>query len=313
MKVYTDCVINNVVVGNYRVLLLLRRVGVTAGLLFGLGLITMFMAGQASAEEQRHGGGERPGEESSEGQSRTGAGLLSGLVKAAEPVLEPVHGVVGAGAETLAPVVRSVTETVEPVTSVLEPVAQPVVTAVSPVLEVVRPVTEPVLDAATPVVNPVTEATGLDDSVSAIGGQEAGNQDDVVVPVQRAEPTPRPVAVMSTENVLGRPVESIARFEQDASGVSSPATEVTTQRSIHDGPRADSGVPGKPPGAPATPVNAAVGGNGSASGSARPHGADTLAPASAGAGGAENRSGRSPPGTITGCTWSGYDDRDHPS
>lgn len=247
-----------------------RRVGLTAGFLFGFGLLTVVLASNASADERPDPGG----------------------------VTELLSPVVRSGTEALAPAVRPITEAVAPIT---EPVLRPVFDAVTPVLDTVAPVTEPLvgplLRAADPVIEPVAEATGLTPAVSAVSGERP----ETVVPQERALPVP--VAVPAPAPVLvaeAAPARPTAPLEMPV--VLSPVDQALM---------VGSGVPGD---LPVGPVNdSALGTSGSIAGSGHPHSADAAVSASAGPLSDDKGGGRSPPGTIVGQPWFGYDDRDYPS
>ncbi len=261
-----------------------RRVGVTAGFLFGFGLLTVVLASNASAEEQE----------------RT---ELTAVLSPVGSLLEPAAPVVRSGTELLAPVVRPVTEAVAPLT---EPVLRPVVEAVNPLLDTVSPVTEPLvgplLRAAEPVIEPVADATGLTEAVSEVSGERS----EVVVPSERALPVPVAVPSPSPAPVpMPTPVPAPALVADEAALPAAPVVSV---------PLMGTGTSGDTPAYPVGPVNdAALGTGGSTAGSGGSHGADAAVSAP-GSQAADNKgSSRSPPGTIAGEPWFGYDDRDYPS
>jgi hypothetical protein len=290
-----------------RALVLLRRVGVVAGVLFGFGLIAVVMAGRSSAEER---GGATTGSES---------GLLSGLTRpvgdvvtpladtirpvtdvVAEPVAravaEPVAPVVRAVTEPLAPVVRPLTAAVAPLT---EPLLRPVLAAAAPVLDAVAPVTEPLLSPVLQAVAPVTGATGLDGD--AVAGDVS--RQDVVVPVERVLPV---AAVAPSASVVSSQIRE-AWFRGIAPVIvsaPSPARSPAAVAPVSPVPQPD---------APGSPVQFAVTGGGAAGGFGGAHSADGLVSGSDGVTPLRDTYGRSPPGTITGVAWFAYDDRDHPS
>ena len=134
-----------------QVVVLLRRVGVVVGVLFGFGLIAVMVADRAAADEQ------------DAATDSTSENELLGAVT--EPVTEDV---VAPLADTLAPVAPVVRAVAEPVVAAVEPVTEPV-------LELAAPITEPVLAAVAPVADPpVDEVT----------------REDKAVPVDRAPPAP---------------------------------------------------------------------------------------------------------------------------
>jgi hypothetical protein len=305
-----------------RALVLLRRVGVVVGLLFGLGFVALFVADHAAADAGGSPGVATQQDDSSvvgrlaepltkplaDGVVKPVADAVAGQVApVAAAVAQPVVPVVRAGADLVAPVVRPV---VDAVASVTAPVLRPVVAAVGPVLEpvvvAVAPVTEPsltpVLDAAEPVVKPVTDATGLTPVTDAVSGARS---QDGLAPVDRALPAPSevPSPAWSAASTVTRVVREVTVDAWDASGA-------TSVEPVHMA----SGSPGPPPGLPSSPVQLAVTGGGVAGGMGGSHGGGTaVVGGSAGVVGQWTSSGRSPPGTIVGTAWFGYDDRDHPS
>jgi hypothetical protein len=120
------------------VIVSLRRVGTVVGFLFGLGLLALISAGQASAADRS----------TSDTDGPVG---LSGLV---EDLVEPVSPVVES-------VVRLPTDAATPI---LRPVLEPVAPVLKPVVDAVAPVAEPLVG---PVLSPVTEAVGAEDAVNA--------------------------------------------------------------------------------------------------------------------------------------------------
>jgi hypothetical protein len=293
-----------------RALVLLRRVGVVVGVLFGFGLIAVVMAGRSSAEER---GGATTGSES---------GLLSGLTRpvgdvvtpladtirpvtdvVAEPVAravaEPVAPVVRAVTEPLAPVVRPLTAAVAPVT---EPLLRPVLAAAAPVLDAVAPVTEPLLSPVLQVVAPVTGATGLDGD--AVAGDVS--RQDVVVPVERVQPAAAVTPSASVASVVSSQIREawLPGIAPMIVSASSPARSPAAVAPVSPVPQPDT---------PGSPVQFAVTGGGAAGGFGGAHSADGLVSGSDGVTPLRDTYGRSPPGTITGVAWFAYDDRDHPS
>lgn len=262
-----------------------RRVGATAGFLFGFGLLTVVLASNASADEQ-----ERPP-----------LGELTAVLSPVGSILEPAAPAVRAGADALAPVVRPLTEAIAPLT---EPVLRPVVGVVTPVLDAVAPVTEPLvgplLDAAEPVTEPVTEATGLTEAVSAVSGEKS----ETVVPQERALPVPLPTPLL---------VEEVAVLERPAAAPRvAPVEMPVVLSSVESVPMVGSDSPDDPPGYPVGPVNGALS-TGSVVGSGGSHGADAAMSAPGARVSDDTGSGRSPPGSLIGQPWFGYDDRDCPS
>lgn len=177
----------------------LRRVGAVAGFLFGLGLLALVTAGQASADDQSSDGGPESGSSGLSGLT----GLVTDVAEPAKPVTESVESTVrslGGSAEPVVrpldgsvaePVARSFGESVGPVMvrqldgSVAEPVARslvgsvapavesveptvrslsgsvaPVVEAVRPLVDAIAPVVAPVVDVVGPVVRPLAEVVG---------------------------------------------------------------------------------------------------------------------------------------------------------
>ncbi|GAB3450667.1 hypothetical protein [Actinophytocola sediminis] len=292
MKVYTESSISGLAV-------LLRRVGTSVGFLFGFGLLALVMAGNASADDQRPDR-ERP----VPGVVDSVAEVLSPVTDAVEPVLERLSPVVHAGSEALAPVVKPVAGMVEPmVKPIVEPILQPVVSTVTPVLDTVAPVTEPVvgplLNAADPVVEPISEATGTTDVVSEI--TDTGSES--TVSPERAQPRPEPAPIRAV-TVSPKVVPEVIRWSDapEAShgdGGHASAADLTW----HLGPA----NPVDTPGVPVVPINAAPGGSGSVGGSGGSHGGDVVVSSPGSSLADDDGSGRSPPDTIAGHPWFGYD------
>jgi hypothetical protein len=146
-----------------RAFVLVRRVGVVVGVLFGLGLLAVLMADHASAEQSATrqvddtGGLGRLTESLTEPVADA---VVTPIVDAAvtplaATVVEPLAPVVRAVVEPLAPVVRPVVEAVAPVT---EPLLRPVAAAqpvLDPVVATVAPVTKPVVAAVASATAPV--------------------------------------------------------------------------------------------------------------------------------------------------------------
>lgn len=303
-----------------RALALLRRFGVVVGLLFGLGLVALFVADRAAADDrggsadvavQKAGGLGRLTEPLTgpvaDGVVRPLADAVAPVVPVVAAVVQPVAPVVRAGADVLAPVVRPVAEAVAPVTApLLRPVAEAVEQVLDPVLRAAAPVTgpllTPVLDAAKPVVTPVADATGLAEVTDAVSG--TGSQ-GTSAPVERSLPAPVAVPRLAPQAV---PVTQVVREVISRAAVSSVVPVATS------GSEMAPGSPGPQPGLPTAPVPFAVTGGGAAGGTSGPHGGDSAVVGFAGGVvGQWPSSGRSPPGTIVGAAWFGYDDRDHPS
>jgi hypothetical protein len=220
--------------------------------------------------------------------------VASSVVKpVADAVAEPVAPVVRAGADVVAPVVRPVADVVAPVLrSVVSTVVDPVLPVVEPVLAAAAPVTEPlltpVLDAAEPVVTPVTDAAGLADGADEVIGTVSGVQ----APVDPSLPAERSVA----------PVHAAMSHS------------ATPMASVDSGQHVSPASPGPLPGLPTVPVPFAATGGGVAGGTGGPHSGDAaVVGGSGGVVGHAASVGRSPPGTVVGAAWFGYDDRDHPS
>src|SRR5262245_30810792 len=167
MRVHIGC--STTVFVPVQALVLLRRAGMVAGLLFGFGLLAMVVADRAAAEEQP------------------------------DSVVEPVAPVVRTGADLLSPVVRPLTSAVAPVTQpVARTVVTPVAAAAKPVLDTVAPVTDPLvkplLQAAKPVVAPITEATGLERGTPAVKPPPVAKPPAVAPSAAESVPDPGPRA-----------------------------------------------------------------------------------------------------------------------
>jgi hypothetical protein len=296
MKVYTDVSHDEVGTDTGQVVALLRRVGVTVGFLFGLGLLALVMAGQASAEEAAQDDGAQP---------RAGQSLLSPVHDVLSPVTEPVgrllEPVVQTAADVVVPVVQPVAEVIEPITeSVVGPVLRPVVESV------LAPVLTPVVDAVTPVIDPVApvaDAVEPPRGVSTVPEPVSGErqyQRETGVPQERAALTPAWVDD-STAEVTEWTVRSKPNGVADASA--------SVASVVPDG----TGQPGQSPNVPVGPTGVAPGGNGSLGGSGGSHSADAAVSAPRGSLSNTDSTGRSPPGTIDGLPWNGYAQPDCPS
>lgn len=292
-------------------IVLLRRTGVVVGVMFGLGLIALFVADRAAAQE-------RSGDPARDGDlERTVVSVttplttpLSDVVKpVSEHLVEPVVPVIATGAKAVEPVAEPVVTAVKPVT---EPVTRPVVAAAKPVLDpvldavapVTAPVLAPVLDAASPVVAPVTEATGADlvtevvagDGTPSAGAKPAGSPEVVPPAASAVEPVAAPEAA-------GVPVP------ERVSMVSASWEPVVARAGVPA--RWTPAVPGSS--VPEAPVPNAVTGGGFVGSGGSTHSTDSAVSDVVAAHPRQDVHGLSPPGTIVGVAWFAYDDRDHPS
>jgi len=264
-------------------LVMARRAGVVAGLMFGLGLLAVLVADRAAAEEERSDVGALV-----QPLVRTGGEVLSPVVGVVAPVVKPVVSVTE-------PVVKPVVSVVKPVVSVVKPVlsvVKPVVSVVTPVVDVVSPVTEPVGSVVEPVPADSAVERGLDEAAPPVTAPRPEDEAGDAVPVrQEVLPvTATPVAAVPSVAVPSAVEVPRSRLEP---GV------------VHEQPRPERGVPG-------SPVHVAVTGGGTVGGSGGTHAADGAVPAAAGAD-RWHGGGRAPPGAITGTPWLGHDDRHHPS
>ena len=288
--VYTD-------ISNDGLVVLVRRTGTTVGFLFGFGLLAIVMAGNASADDRR------PGDEQPLlGTVESVTGLLSPLTDTSELVLQPVSSVVHAGVAVIGPVVQ-------PVVEVVEPVAAAVVSSVTSAVE--------------PIVGPVTES---------VTGPPPTTADPPMDPVPTTpSPTDPPLAAADTPEATVPQQESRSLSHPElarswlvaASPAAVPEVGWWPDRSHRDGVHASaayagpvrlagSDSSGDTPGTRIQPFSTALGG-GSVGGSGSSSGADTAISTPGYSLGRNNTSGRSPPGSIAGHTWFGYDNRDHPS
>lgn len=256
--------------------LLFRRTGATVCFLFGFGLLGVVMAGNAGAED-------RPGDEEPTGPT---TGLLS-----------PLTGVVG---------------------SVLDPV----VSVAAPVAEVVEPITAPITEPITnPASHPAVPAVGDPAATDVPGGPPS----HVARPPVAADPpaagtkrtvSPQPVPQRPTQPPpsWGGPVPpaAVSEVARRPGGSHRDGRHVSAAL---DQPAGLSG-PGDPGGTPPVlvgPVTALLGGNGSAGGSGGSHAPDAAVLVPGSVPGAGDRGGRSPPKSVDGQSWFGYDARDRPS
>jgi hypothetical protein len=270
--------------------LLLRRTGVTAGFLFGFGLLAVVMASNASADDRQ------PGDESPvQGTTESVTGLLSPLTGTVELVLEPVTSVVDSGVGTLTPVVAPIVAVAEPVTT---PVFQPVISTVTPITG--SAVTESVIGRPPELVDPPAElapTTGPSDTVSADGSTPG------TAPPQRV-PQPAPpwgaTAALAAVSEAIQPPDSSYGDGRHASATSVRPAQVS-----------GSGGPSGTPWVLVGPANAFLGGGGSAGGSGGSPGADA-AMSVPGHPPGHIDGARSPPDSMGGQPWFGYDARDHP-
>jgi hypothetical protein len=153
---------------------LLRRVAVAAGFLFGFGLLALVMASQAGAETS---------EASATDSARGGLTPVTGAVQdvlgggTAEPTADEVRNVSTAAVEPLTGAVHDalapVGRTVKPLTNAVHDVVAPVRTALAPVTDTVGVVTRslaPVLEAVlSPVVNAVAPVPEPDSGSGGAG------------------------------------------------------------------------------------------------------------------------------------------------
>jgi hypothetical protein len=280
--VYTDISSDGLVV-------LVRRTGTTAGFLFGFGLLAVVMAGNASADDRQ------PGEEQPLlGTVESVTGLLSPVTGTVEPVLQPVTSVVHAGVVVLAPVAQPVAGVVEPVATA---VVSPVTSTVTPILHSGTAVTERPPNMADPPTDPVPTTPSPTDTASAVT-----DKTEAMTPQQKARTLPRTGPARSW---IASPAPVPEAWWSSEGGHASAAFVAPAQL-------AGSGGTGDTPGVRTGPFSAALGG-GSVGGSGGSHGADTAISTPVYSLGHNNISGRSPPGSIAGHTWFGYDTRDHPS
>jgi hypothetical protein len=311
MKVYTEVSYEGVLNDSDRVVLLLRRVGGTVGFLFGLGLLALLMASNASAEEAP-----RSVDGSATGQSLLGSvtgvlspgaeagtpvtGLVDGVAPVVRPVTELVAPVVRPVTEVVAPVLRPVTEAVgpvlRPVTALVAPVTEAVAPVLRPVTEVVAPVLRPVTEVVAPVLRPVTETVLL----PVVGAVAPGMRAETVPVVQQRQP--ETVVLTDTSSWLDDGV---------ATGTVLPARDVVDDASASVA-SVDPAGPGQTPNAPVGPVGVAPGSGGSFGGFGGAHGADAAVSSLGGLLPRNDSSGRAPPGAIVGQPWFGYATRDHP-
>lgn len=285
MKDYTDASGDNVGQVGF-LIVLLRRVGATVGFLFGFGLLALVLASHASAAEVPHGDDGKPGTE----RSLLGSlrGNLSPVTEPVKQALRPVTPAATAVADLAKPVVGPVAEVVAPVLRPVAEVAAPVLDTVAPVVDAVAPVTEPLagplLRAVDPVVEPVTNAVGLRDEVGGERAEMPGSRPNGALPLPH----------------LGTPV-TVATVQQDGGVVDGAA------RQLADAVTNRSGQP-----APSSPVGTVPGG-GSVGGFGGSHGADAAVSSPGDPLADDSGSGRSPPGTIAGLPWLGYDQPNCPS
>jgi hypothetical protein len=277
-------------------LVFLRRFGVVVGLLFGLGLVALVVADRAAAD--------------SSGDVATQAddpSVVGGLGRLTEPLTRPVvDGVVRPVAEAVVqPVIRPVTSVIAPVLRpVVAVVATPVTSVLEPVLAVAAPVTGPVLSPVLDAAKPLTDATGLAPVANAVVGSGSRKSP---APVDRSLPAP---SAVSSAPSWTAPAARVGHEVTSRATVSRAAPVA----SVHSGQHMSPGSPGPQPGPPTAPVPFAVTGGGVAGGTSGQHGGDAaMLGGAGGVVGQRTSSGRSPPGTIVGTAWFGYDDRDHPS
>jgi hypothetical protein len=223
------------------------------------------------------------------------ASVIGGLGGLTESLTSPVAEVADAVAEPVKPVTAAVGQSVAPVvTAVVKPVVEPVLTAAAPVT---GPLLTPVLDAVTP----VADATGLTDVRDDLTAEVPGSRSQ-----NGSVPDDWSSQAFSTVSSAQLPA---ARAVHEV--IASAAASVVSVRS---GQQLAPSSPGPQPGPPSAPVPSAVTGGGVAGGASGPHGGFTaVVGGSGGVAGLAASSGRSPPGTIVGTAWFGYDDRDHPS
>jgi hypothetical protein len=286
-------------ISNDGLVVLFRRTGTTVGFLFGFGLLALVMAGNASADDRQ------PGDEQPLlGTVESVTGLLSPATGTAEPVLQPVASVVHTGVAVLAPVVQPIVEMVEPVVAA---VVSPVISTVTPALAPVTTVTEPVLDppeTAGPPVDPVPTTPSPTDTASAVTDTQ-----ETAAPQQRSGLLSQPGPARSWAVTTSPAAIPGVKWWSDASHRDGGHTRAAFAEPAR---LSGSGQSDDPPGVLAGPVNAVLGG-GSVGGSGGSHGADAAVSTPSYPLGRNDSSGRSPPGSIAGQPWFGYDDRDHPS
>jgi hypothetical protein len=273
MRVYTES-------SNDGMALLFRRTGTTVCFLVGFGLLAVVMASNASADDRQ------PGDENPvQGTVESVTVLLSSLTSTAEPVLGPVSSVVDSGVGVLVPVVQPIVGVVEPITTA---VLQPVVSIVTPVVgsAVTDPVGGPAPSAA--------------DSPVAIALETSP-------PQQMSQWSSRPAPPSGAAT-------SPAAISEATRWPDSSHEDVGHASAAFAGPARLSGTgdSGDTPGVLVGPANALLGG-GSAGSSGGSHGADAAVSAPGYPPGYYDSGGRSPPNSIGGQPWFGYDARDHPS
>lgn len=273
-------------------IVLLRRAAAVAGFLFGLGLLALLGAGQASADE--------PAEPAASHQAAPVTGVVRDVVaplaepvdQLATPVVRPVSKAAAkVVVPVIAPVVEPVTTVVRPVVRSLAPVVDAVVDAVAPAVE---PLTGPLLAAADPVVAPVARAVGAQDAVSGLSGDHAA-----------APPRhPAPAGVPTVHDTV--PTVSSVSSVRPAVAAASPASGDGRGAWLAGSGRPDD-RPGVPPGQDAVPGGAVSGG------SVGQHGADGTTPSESASSDVDSEGARAPPGGTACMSWLAFDDRDHPS
>ncbi|MFC5291061.1 hypothetical protein ACFPM7_28765 [Actinokineospora guangxiensis] len=298
-----------VTAGHDRMVVLLRRLGVVAGFVVGVGFLAVVTAQEASAEDRGLLGDltapvvEQVVEPVLKPVTAVAAPVVEPVAKAAAPVVEPV-------AEAVAPLAVSVVEPVRPVVKpVLEPVAsavEPLVASVSPLVE---PLTAPVVRAAEPVLAPIADA-GAEPVLSRVGlpsGPAAGGPAE---PEQT--PAPRPEADPVGEARPGAELRAPEAVSANWNGWSAAPSESALESTVEI-ESARPGGSGTPQPGPAGPVPGIATTTGTSAGSGGAHHADHAVAATPFDHAVLSAAGRSPPREGFPTHWSGYEDQDHPS
>jgi hypothetical protein len=262
-------------------ILLFRRTGATVCFLFGFGLLAVVMAGNASAEDRQAGD-----EDPQQGTAESVTGLLSPLTSVVESVVDPMAS---------------------------EPDSRPsgLTSVVRPIVEVVKPITAPVLQ---PVVATVTGSGATD-----VAEGPKAPKPPATVPAGRGTPITTPSQLIPQRPTQppmswGGPVRPAAASEATRRPDSSQrdgrhASAVLDQPAGLSG----SGDPGGTPLALVGPISALLSSSGSATGSGGSHATDAAVLTPGSLPGSDDRGGRSPPRSVDGQSWFGYDARDRPS
>jgi hypothetical protein len=270
---------------------LLTRAAAVTGFLFGLGLLALLGAGQASADEQNNAPAE-PRPDVIASVAKPLGDLTASAVRPAAPLVEQAAPVVRPLVAAAEPVVRPVLDTARPLVS---PVATTVAKVAAPVVNSVAPAVEPLTAPLVRAVEPVARASGVGGVVSGLTGQHTTPR----------QPEPHGVhAPAVTEPSAGTVAVPVLATRLTTRFAAQPDERATHARSTGDG---RGGRPGVPPGSDAVPGGAGAGGSGNA------HGGDGLASVPSTSSGVDGPGLRSPPGDAVSMSWLAFSDRDHPS